>query len=242
MEIHISTLILQSSLALVALGLAINSRGSVRQSLNGVIAVLVIGATIVLFVLGGRSPVLQAELSDQEQLAVTAVRTNDEMAERHAQALRDSLAVAQRSPQEQVRLAEATARERARTDYLTGAKPEVAGARDVVTALLSFSTSDLTTLSDADRQARQRDAQILQDQANTAFTGLKGLEVPADMRLTQLQLSKAADCLRRAGVALTGSVESPDAAASAALAEKMRLEANAADKALDEFKRITETP
>ena len=64
MELTLTELVIQLSLALTCLAVAINSRGPVRTSLSGVLATAVVGMTVLLLILGLGTGTFSAIASD----------------------------------------------------------------------------------------------------------------------------------------------------------------------------------
>lgn len=242
MDMTTADLALQLSLALVAITVALSCKGPIRASLSLLLAVLVVGITIVMtmfyFNTGpiyertqGRCtvPGQQKVSGDKLSLSGTPAVVTEEM--KAPQRLRQEAAAIQ----EKEKIATAGRGDIALRAYRDQVKPPLSEARQLCGTIHSFPLNDLTSLDNTNFTARKTEAQQIHHDANKIADALLLIRPPAALSNTHQSLIGAAEHLRQAGVKLARFFSAENEEEEQTLKKGAISSANSALRSIDNF-------
>ena len=248
MELTLTELVIQLSLALTCVAVAINSRGPVRTSLSGVLATAVVGMTVLLLILGLGTGTFSAIASDVRAERQAAAAEKEETVKvsgrlaipgEAAEPVTEEMKAPQRMRQEEV-----AAKERKSLDvgnpavaaYQETVRPLVARARELGSALRKLKLEGLS--EENEKYAETRDqAMKLRAEASALAEEILALKAPKELSATHQLFVGSAEHLRNAGAKAVRFFSAPNASEAQTLGKGTRTSAETSLRALGEFSR-----
>ena len=249
MELTLTELVIQLSLALTCIAVAINSRGPVRTSLSGVLATAVVGMTALLLILGLGTGTFSAIASDVRAERQAAAAEKDDVVKvsgrlavpgEAAEPVTEEMKAPQRMLQE-----ERAAKERKSLDagnpavaaYQETMRPLVVRARKLGDSIRKFKLTGLESLSDEEYEARKNNAFALRNQAGALAEEILAVKAPREVNAMHPLAVGGAEHLRSAGSKLARFFNAEDQTEEETFRKGARTSAETALRALGEYSR-----
>lgn len=216
MQIDLINLTILWALGLVAISVAINSKGAARITISFFLAVVILG-------MGGFFTTLKlTALKDDFAIQPAAQKIEQPVAIPQApQPDPESLAVAKL-------LEEKEEEEEAIAEYKQIMKPLLGQGNSLASAVYNFRMGDLRALSDTEYESLQNKAMNLRTRSTSLSRRIKNTPAPASMVPLQQSINSAAEKLRLAGYSLHRFFNAENAEEEASMRAQFRNQSQSA--------------
>jgi len=216
MQIDLINLTILWALGLVALSVAINSKGAARITISFFLAVVILGmggffTTLKLTALKDDFAMQPATQEIEQPVAIPQPPQPDP----------ESLAVAKL-------LAEKEEEEEAIAEYKKIIKPLLGQGKSLASAVYNFRMGDLRALSDTEYESLQNKAMNLRTRSTSLSRRIKNTQAPASMVPLQQSINSAAEKLRLAGYSLHRFFNAENAEEEASMRAQFRNQSQSA--------------